>query len=241
MPRGGRGCLVRAELPQSPSCCLPFTPAIRAPASTLPACANTETHLNKLRRHNKSKGNEGLCLGAGESLEFNYIGKPLATEARRVPHAASADVQERAQLHGRAGGTAPKPVPGTAPVPPSHESETRACRDGSRALATRGPPAVCARMSRHTAKALARGHWQLLWSRWQRPVPQGSCCGSVQSPACPCQPRRATRGHQARLRLGEKQRHRQHPSAAARDLQPVPRCLKTLAHGCGGDSRKSLV
>lgn len=67
--------------PQGSSCRLPFAPAIRAPASTLPACANTETHLNKLRRHNKSKGNEGLCLGAGESLEFNYIGKPFAAKA----------------------------------------------------------------------------------------------------------------------------------------------------------------
>lgn len=102
--------------PLEPSSRLPFAPAIRAPASPLRACANTEAHLNKLRRHNKSKGNEGLCLGAGESLEFNYIGKPLAAKAQQVPDVSSTDVQECAELGGRAGSTTLVPVPSTAPA-----------------------------------------------------------------------------------------------------------------------------
>lgn len=102
--------------PLEPSTHLPFAQAIRAPASPLRACANTEAHLNKLRRHNKSKGNEGLCLGAGESLEFNYIGKPLAAKAQQVPDVSSTDVQECAELGGRAGGTTLTPVPSTAPA-----------------------------------------------------------------------------------------------------------------------------
>lgn len=97
-----------------PSSSFPFAPAITAPASPLQACANTEAHLNKLRRHNKSKGNEGLCLGAGESLEFNYIGKPLAAKAQQVPDVSSTDVQECAEFGGRAGSTTLTPVPSTA-------------------------------------------------------------------------------------------------------------------------------
>lgn len=76
------------------------------------------------------------------------------------------------------------------------------------------------------------------------PGPAGDLPGQ---PAEPCLPRApaqalpATRSHRAWPRLGEKRWHRQHPSAATQDLQPVPRCLKTLAHSCGGDSRKSFV
>lgn len=176
---GGRGCLARAEPPQSPSCRLPFAPAIRAPASTLPACANTETHLNKLRRHNKSKGNEGLCLGAGESLEFNYIGKPLATKARQVPRVASADVWEQAQLRGGAGSAAPRPMPGSAPAPPPRESEGLACGGGSRALPAPGLPAAGARADR-----LCPGKGPLA-----APCPAEELLGQ---PAGPCLPHGAT-------------------------------------------------
>lgn len=205
MPRGGHGCLARAEPPQSPSCCLPFTPAIRAPASTLPACANTETHLNKLRRHNKSKGNEGLCLGAGESLEFNYIGKPFATKAQRVPHAVSADVQTRAQLRSRAGGTAPKPVPSTAPA----QHQLCRVRKAGRVPAEVGP-----------------GHWPLLDPQQRVPTRAGcipaaqrepwhaaagsspgaagsaQCCRGAAGAACGVL--LAAQSHRARPRLREK-------------------------------------
>lgn len=54
-------------------------------------------------------------------------------------------------------------------------------------------------------------------------------------PAESCWPPRATEPGQG------SGRSRQHPSITARDLQLVPHCLKTLTHGCGGDSRKSFV
>lgn len=178
--RSGRGLSPHSKHPyrdpREPSSRLPFAPAIRAPASPLRACANTEAHLNKLRRHNKSKGNEGLCLGAGESLEFNYIGKRLAAKAQQVPDVSSTDVQECAELGGRAGGTTLTPVPGTAPAPGSQET-------------------------RHGLAEMAAGHSPLqgpcaavpMWAdgivavqRWQHLVPHGPCWGSLQSlPSAP--------------------------------------------------------
>lgn len=198
--------------------CLPFAPAIRAPAAPCRAL-RTESHLNKLRRHNKSKGNEGLRRGAGDSLRCNYSDKPLAVTGQRVPHAASADVPELAQLHSRAGSIVPSLCLAQHQLHPG-----RRCW----ALAAPGPQPQAAVCAGHTLAA-QRCCWRCPRSRWQRLVQRGAA-GEVRKALptpCPC----PGPANQPELQLSG--------ASSRQDLQPVPRCLKALAHGC--DSRKSFV